>query len=162
MKKKLITPLVCAVFLLLVYAVYSRPMTVTQLYPALTLDHCTAIHVSYEVAPQTEKTEAVVEKDSEAYRVLCDLLYGQSYCRRLRDLLPRGTRIHPTQPGDFQWEALFFFEDVSLPDGSVGSGAMLRIQYWYGELDIHFAGETRACRTSGQEAWAEEVLNVLP
>ena len=50
---------------------------------------------------------------------------------------------------------------VVLNDGSIGSGGMLRIQSWYGELDIHFDGEILACNTDEQETWEKEVLDAI-
>ena len=89
------------------------------------------------------------------------LSFASSYRRSLKDILPRGTHIHPTEAGDFQWEVIFHFDNVVLNDGSIGSGGMLRIQSWYGELDIHFDGEILACNTDEQETWEKEVLDAI-
>ena len=141
------------------YLFYSRPMTMHQLYPTLTLDKCTAIHGYYEIGMQTEQTKFSIEKDSDEFQELCSLFYEREYRRSLRDLFPRGGRTHRTEPNDYQWEVFFRFEDIEFPDGSIGSGEILRFQNWYGELDIYVAGEEYACHTGEQIAWSKEVLN---
>lgn len=154
--------LIAAIFLCIAgYLFYSRPMTIQQHYPMLTLDKCTDLRGHYEIDGQTDFTEFTIDKNSEEFEVLCRLLYDQDYRRSLRNFLPRGTRIHPTESGDFEWEVYFHFEDVEFPDGNIGSGGILRIQYWYGELDIHFDGEMLSTHTKEQEAWAKEVLNAI-
>ena len=148
-------------FLIAVYLFYSRPMTIQQRYPMLDLDQCTELRGYYKIDGQTELTEFTIDKNSEAFEILCDLLYEQSYRRSLRDLLPAGTRIHPAEPDSFQWEVFFHFENIALPDGSTVSGGVLRIQCWYGELDIHFDGEELSCYTNEQETWAQETLEII-
>ena len=150
-----------AVLFLIAYLFYSRPMTISQLYPMLTLDKCTKIQGYYEIGMQTKPTKFTAEKGSEEFEQLCELLFQQRYRRTLRDLLPRGTRTPRTEPEDFQWDVHFYFEDIEFPDGSRGSGAMLRLQNWYGALDIYFDGDTRSCRTSEQDAWAKNVLDIM-
>ncbi len=144
-------------------AFYSRPKTVSQLYPMFTLDKCTEIR-GYYIDTQPGMTEYTIEKDSDEFQKLCALFWEQEYCRSLRDILPRGTRTYQTQPddpNDYQWDVYFCFEDITLPDGSIGSGAMLHFQSWYGELDIYFDGESYSCYTGGQEVWAKEILEII-
>ena len=143
------------------YLFYSRPMTIQQRYPMLTIDKCVGISGYYKDGTEIDLKEFTIDKNSEEFETLFDLLYGQGYHRSLRDLLPRDTRTHQTEPGDYQWEVLFHFEDVVLPDGNIGSGTILRIQSWYGELGIHFDGETLSCYKNEQEEWAKEVLNII-
>ena len=162
LKTKKAVVMISAILLLIAgYLFYSRPLTIQQRYPVLNLDKCTELRGYYKTDGHTEFTEFTIGKNSEELEILCSLLYEQGYSRSLRDLLPRGTRIHPTEPGDFQWEVYFIFEDVVLPDGNIGSGGILCIQYWYGDLDIHFDGEILSCYTNEQEAWAKEVLNTI-
>ncbi len=161
-KTKNVVISITAIILLIVgYLFYSRPMTIQQRYPMLNLDKCTEITGYYKVDEQIELTEFSIEKDSEEFEALWALLYEQDYRRSLKDILPRETRIHPTEAGDFQWEVVFHFDDVVLNDGSIGSGGMLRIQSWYGELDIHFDGEMLACYTDAQASWEKEVLDAI-
>ena len=103
-----------AVMLLLLaaYLFYSRPMTIQQRYPMLTLDKCTELRGYYWIAGQEELTEFTIEPNSADFKLLCEMLYEQSYRRSVRDVLPKGTRIHASEPGDFQWMVYFIFEDV--------------------------------------------------
>ncbi len=153
--------LAALVVLALAWAFSSRPMTLAQRYPMLTADSCTEIRGYYRIGTQEGRPEAVAEKGSLEFQRLWELFFQRTYRRSLRDLLPRGTRIHPAQPGDFQWEVFFEFENVPFPDGSTGSGTMLHIRNWYGELDLRFDGETEACITQDQHIWAAEVLDIL-
>ena len=154
---------IIAVLLLFVaaYLLYSRPMTIQQRYSMLTLDKCSGISGYYEDGTGVALKEFTIDKNSEEFEMLCDLLFEQEYSRSLRDLLPRGTRTHRTEPGDFQWEVYFHFEDIAFPDGSIGSGKTLRVESWYGDLDIYFDGEVLSCYTNEQETWAKEVLNII-
>ena len=158
--KKAILMISVTVLLLAAYLIYSRPMTIQQRYPMLDLEQCTDLRGYYEIGGQG-RIEFTVDKNSEDFETLCTLLYEQAYRRSLKDLLPRGTRTHATQPGDFEWEVFFQFEDVAFPDGSHTSGRILRVDYWYGELDIHFYGDIVSCSTKQQEAWAKQVLDTI-
>ena len=159
-KKLLIAAAVLLVFVV-VYLVYSRPMTIQQRYPMLTPEKCVELRGYYRVGAEEVLQEVTIDKNSEEFAVLFDLLYEQEYRRSLRNLVSGGTRVHVTEPEDFQWEVLFFFEDVVLPDGSIGSGTMLQVQNWYGELGISFDGEQTEYDTDGQEEWAKEILSVI-
>lgn len=163
-RKSTIAIVVICIILLLIaaYLLYSRPMTIQERYPMLTLDKCSGITGSYFDGTGVAFEEFTIDKNSEEFEMLCSLLYEQDYRRSLRDLLPSGTRYHATtQPDEFQWDVFFHFEDVEFPDGSISSGPILRVQIWYGELDIHFDGEFLSCRTKEQETWAKEVLNII-
>lgn len=159
--RKIVVVIVAAVLLLTAYFVYSGPMTLPQLYPMLTLDKCTEIRGYYCTGTSTGHTEFTAAHNSEAFQKLCGLFYERNYRRSLRDILPRGTRTHQTRGDDFQWDVYFCFEGIEFPDGSTGSGALLNIQNWYGELDLFSDGEWYSCRTHEQEAWAKEVLAVI-
>ena len=161
MKKRLVFRFIPILFIIVTYLVYSRPMTVSQLYPMFTLDKCTGIGGYYNDGTQVDLTKFTIEHGSEEYEKMCAMFYEKNYRRKLTDILPRGTRSHRYEPGDFQWEVIFHFDDVVLNDGSIGSGGILRIQIWYGELDIHFDGEILACNTDEQETWEKEVLDAI-
>ena len=150
-----------AVSLLSAYLIYSRPMTLSQMYPMLTPERCTEIHGYFRIEEQPEQTRFTVSASDDAFRDLCDAFYGRTYRRSLRSVLVRGARYHRVEPGDFQWEVYFHFEDVELPDGNIGSGAMLRIQNWYGELDLYFDVEQVSLHTDDGEEWGKEVLDLI-
>ena len=159
--KKAAVILVVVLVVIAVYLAFSRPMTIQQRYPMLTLDKCIGMDGYYRDGTSVELEKFIIDKNSEEFEMLCDLLYEQEYHRSLRDLLPSGTRTHQTEPGDFQWEVFFYFEDVVFPDGSIGSGGMLSVQSWYGELEIDFDGDTLSCYTNQQEAWEKEVFDLI-
>lgn len=161
MKKKAVRGLISVLFLIAVYLVYSRPMTVSKLYPMFTLDKCTGIEGYYHDGTQVDLTKFTIEEGSEEYQNMCELFFEQKYRRSLRDILPRGSRTHRYEPGDFQWEVYFCFEDVELPDGSRGSGPMLQFKSWYGDLDIYFDGERLTCYTDDQDNWVKEVFDII-
>ena len=148
------------VLLLAAYLIYSRPMTIQQRYPMLDLEQCTDLRGYYEIGGQG-RIEFTVDKNSEDFETLCTLLYEQAYRRSLKDLLPHGTRTYRVLPEDFEWEVFFQFKDVAFPDGSHTSGRILRVDYWYGELDIHFYGDIVSCSTKQQESWAKTVLDII-
>ena len=160
-KRKWVILLAAAAVLLTAYLICSRPMTMAQRYPMLTADRCTEIRGYYGVGAEAEPREFCVAQDDPEFQQLWQLFYGKEYRRALRDLLPRGTRYHRALPEDFRWEVSFCFADVPMPDGSTGSGEMLRFENWYGQLDIFFDGTQRACRTAGQEAWSAQVLELI-
>ena len=158
--KKAILMISVTVLLLAAYLIYSRPMTIQQRYPMLDLEQCTDLRGYYEIGGQG-RIEFTVDKNSEDFETLCALLYEQAYRRSLKDLLPHGTRTYRVLPEDFEWEVFFQFEDVAFPDGSHTSGRILRVDYWYGELDIHFYGDIVSCSTKQQESWAKTVLDII-
>ncbi len=159
--KKVVIVVSVMLLLVAVYLFYSRPLTIQQRYPMLNLDKCTELRGYYEICEQTAFTKFTIDKNSEEFEMLCSLLYTQDYRRSLRDLLPQETRTRSIAPGDFEWAVSFHFEDVVLSDGNIISGDTLRIQYWYGELDVYFDGKKLSCHTNEQEAWAKEVLNAI-
>lgn len=159
--KKLIYLSAALLLLVIAYLAFSRPMSIESRYPMLSLDRCTGISGYWRDASADVLQKFTLDKDSEEFQSLCELLYAREYRRSLRDLLPRGTRTHQPAPEDFQWEVSFRFEDITLPDGSIGSGEMLRIQYWYGELDLYFDGGQLSCKTAGQDEWAKQVLDII-
>lgn len=161
MKKKVILRLIPVIFIFAIYLVYSRPMTISQLYPMFTLDKCTGIGGYYNDGTQVDLTKFTIEQGSEEYAKLCAMFYEKEYRRKLADILPRGTRSHRYEPGDFQWEVYFYFEDVELPDGGRGSGPMLQFKSWYGDLDIFSVGEYYSCYTNQQKKWEKEVFNLI-
>ena len=161
MQKKAVRGLISVLFLFAIYLFYSRPMTVAQLYPMFTLDKCTGIGGYYNDGTQVDLTKFTIKHGSEEYEKMCTMFYEKEYRRKLTDILPRGTRSHRYEPGDFQWEVYFYFEDVEMPDGSRGSGPMLQFKSWYGDLDIFSVGENYSCYTNQQKDWEKEVLDLI-
>lgn len=111
--KKAVVVIFVILILIAAYLFYSRPMTIQQRYPMLSLDKCTELRGYYKIDGQTELTEFTIDKNSEEFEMLWGLLYDKDYHRSLKDLFPRGTRIHPTEPGDFEWEVYFHLKMLS-------------------------------------------------
>jgi len=56
---------------------------------------------------------------------------------------------------------LLCFEDVTLPDGSVGSGTLLHIDDFFGALTVSFDGTDWRCTAEDQAAWRTEIMDVI-
>ena len=71
-RKSTIAIVVICIILLLIaaYLLYSRPMTIQERYPMLTLDKCTELRGYYKIAGQTELTDFTIDKNSEAFETL--------------------------------------------------------------------------------------------
>jgi len=165
-KKKTVVVIALAVILLISYLVYSRPMTLSQLSPLLPLDQCVGISGYYRTTDQTDGlTQFTMEAGSEEFQELCSLFNEKTYRRSLKNLFPGGTRYHQTtNEFEFQWEVWFHFDAIEFPDGNGGSGPLLQVQYWYGELDIEnkvWERSRRSCYTSEQDVWAREILDII-
>ena len=165
-KRKTVVMLSLAVLLLVSYLIYSRPMTLSQINPLLPLDKCVEISGYYRTSDDTGGfTQFTIAADSKEFKELCRLFSEKTYRRSLRNLLPRGTRTHQTTSKfEFQWEVFFHFDTIEFPDGNAGSGPLLQVQYWYGDLDIEnrvFEKERRICHTAEQDAWAKEILDII-
>lgn len=161
MKKKIICGIIIFC-LFLMYLIFNRAMPLDQLFSMLTLDKCTEVYVYYEVGnPGDDLQEVVIEKDSEDFQKISTLFYDNFYKRNLRNFLQVGTKYHEIKDEDYRWEVYFCFKDVTLSDGSIGSGTMLNFSYSYGELDISFDGDVYSCSTKNQEEWAKEILSIV-
>ena len=158
--KKIVVVVCVAILLFAGYLFYSRPTTIEQRYPMLTLDKCILIYGNYYDGRGTALSEFSFAEDSEEYTKLCALFFEQEYRRSIRDIFPRGPRTHQPKPGDYEWKVSFLFKDIELPDGSV-SDVTLHFQNWYGELDIYVDREKYACNVREQEIWAKEVLDLI-
>lgn len=92
-KKRISLGITAAILLLALafYAWYTKPVTLSELYPMLELDKCTQIQGYYEIGTQAEPSEFTIAKNSGEFETLYNLFYEQRYCRSLRDLFPRGT-----------------------------------------------------------------------
>ena len=160
MKKKLVIGIIIGVLIFSVGSYFSK-MTLLELFPMLTLDKCVEISGEYRVGTQTESTSFVFERDSKEFERLFAHFYWSIYEWSFRNMLPQGTRYHKAEPDDFQWNVYFTFEGVEFPDGSTGSGKMLHIENWYGDLDIYFDGERYACKIKNQDDWLKDALNKM-
>ena len=90
-KKRISLGIAAAILLLALafYAWYTKPVTLSELYPMLELDKCTQIQGYYEIGTQAEPSEFTIAKNSGEFETLYNLFYEQRYCRSLRDVFPR-------------------------------------------------------------------------
>lgn len=133
--------------LLLGYSLFSRPMTLSQLYPMIKIDQCAEIKGYYGIGTQVNDTEFGFDRSDEDFWKLLMLFNEQEYRRSLKDLLPRTTKTHRAEGNnDFWWDVSLRFDEFTMPDGSISSG-FLRFHNWYGDLEIYFDGEAYACFT---------------
>ena len=169
MRKKAFAVCICAAVLLLagLGLWYTRPMTLEQSCPGIDLSECRGINISYsryaaeDGRGHYDQDTRTLLPDDPGFSAALELLQGRSFRRSLLSLLPRGGRTHQNTPGDFQWGLDLCFENVPLPDGGTGSGYMLRLNNFYGALDISFDVETWQARTDGQIQWLSDVMAVL-
>ena len=56
---------------------------------------------------------------------------------------------------------MFRFEDVLFPSGDMGSGDMLHIENFYGDIDLSFDGEQMNCSVKNQEQWLKDVMSII-
>lgn len=149
-----------AAALLLGYFLFSRPMTLSQLYPMIKIDQCSEVKGYYEIGLQEHETEFCFGRSDEEFWKLLMLFNEQEYRRSLKDLLPDTTKTHMLEgDDDFRWDVGLRFDEFTMPDGSTSSG-FLRFHNWYGDLEIYFDGEAYACFTAGQNIF-DPVLDLL-
>lgn len=169
MRKKIFAVCICAAVLLLagLGLWYTRPMTLEQSCPGIDLSECREISISCSRYTE-EDGRGHYDQDTRdllpgdpAFSAALELLQDRSFRRSLLSLLPRGGRTHQNTPGDFQWGLDLCFEDIPLSDGGTGSGYMLRLDNFYGTLEISFDAETWQTRTDGQTQWLSDVMAVL-
>ena len=158
-KKRLI---LCIGALLLAAAMciwYGRPMTLEEICPGVKLDQCTKINAVYSTySDKGLNQQTTLLPEDEAFPRLLELLQERQFCRSPLWWIPRGTRTHRVSREDFKWDLSLVFENVPLPDGSAGTGYMLHLNNFFGDLDLRFDGETWPIRTADQEQWLSDVM----
>lgn len=166
MKKRVKTAILLAVLLCLAafVLVYTRPLTIEQRYPVLDMSQCTQVRGYYYDGSGAGHTQFTIYPEDAHFAEIIERFQSAAFRTKLRNLLPRGTKVHQTQPGsenDFQWEVMFRFEDVLFPSGDTGSGDMLHVQNFYGDIDLSFDGELVNCSVKNQEQWLKEVMDII-
>lgn len=156
-----------AVILLLAAAlfwlIYTRPAGIEQRYPMLDLSQCTQIngyYYGYDKAG-AEDTPFTLTPEDPHFAALTELLQTREFRTKLRNLFPDTAKVHRYSEGDFQWTLTLHFEDVPFPNGNVGSGALLRIDNFFGDLELHSDGENTHCFTADQDAWLKSVMDII-
>lgn len=153
--------LLCAVMAGLVY---TRPLTLGERYPVLDISQCMEIHGYYDNGNGLEDTEFTIYPDDPDFDEALELFRPAVFRTRPGNILPQRpqrTRTHRYGEGDFGWDVILRFEDVLFPSGDTGSGDMLRIDNFYGDLELHFDGETVKCSVNNQERWLKDVMDII-
>ena len=142
---------------------FARPLTIEQMVPGLELDACVGMAAYYTDDPKGEPNQRVeLSLEDEAFSPLLELVQDRKFSRSPFWWIPAGTKTHLWEDGDFRWELMLLFENVPLPDGSIGSGAMLHLNNFFGELELRgYDGRTYPIQTSGQEQWVEAIMEIL-
>jgi len=147
-----------AVFVL----IYTRPLTIEQRCPVLDLSQCTLIQGSFRVdGTGPENTPFTLTPDDPHFDEMIELFQSAEFSTNLRNILPRGPKFHPHRDGDYEWSVAFRFENVLFPNGDTGSGDMLHINNFYGDVDLFFDGEQTDCSVKNQEQWLKDVMSIL-
>lgn len=141
--------------------IYTRPLTLEQRYPVLDLSRCVQIRGYYDDGTGVEDAQFVIQPDSPHFDRMVELFQSAAFRTRLRNLFPKGTKTHQYSDGDFRWIVTFRFEQMLLPGGDIGSGDMLHISNFFGDLELSFDGETVSCSLSDQEQWLNEVMSII-
>ncbi len=169
MKSKIKYIIAIAILLAVIIAVflYTRPITIEQLFPGIDLPQCEMIRGYYrdyydrDSDADYELQEFEFDGQTAAFTRLMDQLDGRKFRRTLRSLLPSGTKYHPLQEGDFQWELILCFDKLEFPDGTIRSGSLVHILNYYGKLDISFDENDWRCTTEEQKQWVSDVMEMI-
>lgn len=145
---------------------FARPMGLEEICPGLELAECRGIEIRYRTAerrgPYFDDTQAVLFPGEPEFDEVIGLLAEKKFSRSPFWWFPSGGKSHRWEDEDFFWYMHLLFEDVTLPDGSTGSGHMLQVNNFFGELTLRgYDGETYPVRTSGQKEWVREVLEIF-
>lgn len=142
---------------------FARPLTIEQMVPGLKLDACVGMTAYYTDDPRGTRDKGVeLSLGEEGFSALLELTRERKFSRSPFWWIPTGTKTHRWEDGDFKWELMLLFENVPLPDGNTGSGAVVRLNNFFGELSLRgYDGKTYPVRTSGQEEWIGAVMDAL-
>ena len=165
MKKYLKYIISGAVIICLVCAclIYTRPQTIEQRYPYLSVSDCTEISGYYYAytSSDTDDMEFNIGADDEHFSELIELVQSAKFKTRLTNILPHTIDTHQLSDGDFKWELMLKFDNLSFPSGDTGSGYILHITNFFGKLSFSFDGEETLCSVNDQEQWVENIMNLI-
>ena len=163
MKKRFFTAFIALVLLCIAAAalIYIRPLTIEERYPVLDLSSCTLISGYFRDGADAENTRFTISMDDPDFEEMIELFRSAQFKTKLQNILPGGTKTHRYQDGDFEWEVVFRFEDVLFPTGDVGSGDMLHVSNFFGDINLFFDGEQVECSVKNQSQWLKDVMAVV-
>ena len=158
-KKRMIAVLLlCIVVAILIY---TRPLTIEERYPVLDLSQCTLISGYFDNGTGVEDTRFTISPEDPHFDELMERFRSTEFRTSLRTIFFRGVKIHPYQDGDYKWEVMLRFEDVLFPSGDIGSGDMLHISNFYGDIDLSFDGQQVECSVKNQDEWLNNVMSII-
>lgn len=160
-KAKIIIPITLLVALMGIVLYYTRPMTLSQICFGVDMDQCESVSGYYFIAPGVDDSPFEIDQDDEKLSQILELFDTRKFSKSLVNLLPRGNKTHQLQEGDFKWEILFEFSDVTYPDGSTNSGTLIRVSNFFGVIEVHFNGDVWRCSTSDKEEWLSNVMSLI-
>ncbi len=163
MKKKRLLPLGILAVLVLAALIYTRPMTLQEI-GKVDIAQCESVSGYHRRAPDSEFTAFELSTDDARRSQLIDLFAQQKFRRSLINLLsPDGGSTHQPKDGDFIWDLSFNFGPTDFPDGSTGKGTLIQCRDFYGTLRVFTAidGKTLRCTTSEQEAFLQQVYDII-
>ena len=140
---------------------YTRPLTIEQRYPVLDLSQCTLIRGYFNDGTSVEATNFTIAPDDPHFDEMIKLFQSAVFKTRLRNIFPQGSKTHLYEDGDFKWFVMFQFEDVLFPNGDMGSGDMLHINNFFGDVDLFFDGKQVNCSVKNQEQWLKDVMSII-
>ena len=141
--------------------VYTRPLIIEQRYPVLDLSQCTLIHGYFNDGTGVEDIPFAIAPDDPRFGDVIELVQTAEFRTDLWNILPKGTKFHTYKEDDFKWLVRLRFEDVLFPNGDTGSGDMLHIHNFFGEVELFFDGSSAECSVKNQEQWLEDVMSIL-
>ena len=138
---------------------YSRPLTIEELCPGIHLEACTEVRFDYNTFDTQEMADCTqsLRLEGEDLPPLLELLRGRKFRRSPIFWPTEGGKTHLWREGDFRWYLSLAFEDVPVKGGT-GSGFMLRLDNFFGELKMSFDGDTWRVTTADQEQWVADMM----
>ena len=163
MKNKLghIIVVIVIICIIVFCLIYTRPRTIEQRYPYLDISKCTRIEGSYTEGANSDHISFAIDPGAEHFNELIETIRSTKFNTRLKNILPKGTRIHHYTEGDINWEIECCFDSVTLPDGSTSSGSILGIQNFFGDLTITVNGEIVSCSVENEKQWAQKIMDII-
>lgn len=144
---------------------YTRPLTVPEICPAIDFQQCSRIHGYYYLYDGSngagEDQSFELTADDAEFTALLASVKEREFRRSLLSLLPSGGRSHRLEDGDYKWSVIFTFNDLSFPDGSVGRGDILHIDNFFGELSLYHDGVKLYCSTDDQDTWIAQIMKYI-
>jgi len=163
MKKnlKLIISAIVLIGIIAFSLIYTLPMTIEQRYPYLDASKCTQIQGYYFRGTDSEDTWFVINSDDPHFDELIEIIQSSAFKTKLLNILPQGTKTYRYGDDDFKWNLMLLYEDVYFPDGSTGSGHLLHIDNFFGDLSITSNGEQVCCSVNNQGQWLKNVMSII-